>query len=367
MLNYYAILGISQTASLSDIKAAFKKLALKYHPDKNPNNKDAEEQFKLVNEAYQVLNDAYKKSIYDQKLYYKEEITQQTFSQSKSSTVSPKKNYTTYKRRAYNANYDPRLHLLIIGGFVITLVLVWLVYKMIGSYKADKNYQEALNLYKKQEYAQAFDKVHEAILQDDSNLQAYYLRGLLFSEYKKDKSSALYCFDRCILYGQGETKKTENTLGVLPDFYWQRGLCLYEKGNFTQALADFNHVLRLQPNHENALLWSGGIYLYKYRKIREAYNYYAKLLMINPNHEEALLGRAVVFFYAGRYTSSMKELNRLIDKQPQEAKAYYYLARNYLAYEKDSTTACQHFAKAYQLGNEQATFFVKNLCKQQQM
>jgi curved DNA-binding protein len=64
--DYYAILGVSKAASQEDIKQAFRKLARKFHPDVNPNNKQAEARFKEVNEAYEVLSDPDKRKKYDQ-------------------------------------------------------------------------------------------------------------------------------------------------------------------------------------------------------------------------------------------------------------------------------------------------------------
>ncbi|WP_193196715.1 DnaJ C-terminal domain-containing protein [Nostoc sp. MG11] len=64
--DYYAILGVSKTASPEEIKQAFRKLARKFHPDVNPNNKQAEARFKEVNEAYEVLSDPDKRKKYDQ-------------------------------------------------------------------------------------------------------------------------------------------------------------------------------------------------------------------------------------------------------------------------------------------------------------
>ena len=63
--DYYRILGVSETASAKEIKSAYRKLALKYHPDRNPGDKAAEEQFKEAAEAYAILADTEKRQLYD--------------------------------------------------------------------------------------------------------------------------------------------------------------------------------------------------------------------------------------------------------------------------------------------------------------
>jgi len=76
--DYYEILEISRNSDKESIKKAYRKMALKYHPDRNPNDKDAEENFKRVNEAYEVLSDDSKRQIYDK--YGKEGLQNSGFS-----------------------------------------------------------------------------------------------------------------------------------------------------------------------------------------------------------------------------------------------------------------------------------------------
>ncbi len=64
--DYYDVLGVTKSASADEIKKAYRKMAMLYHPDKNPDNKEAEDKFKVAAEAYEVLSDAQKKAKYDQ-------------------------------------------------------------------------------------------------------------------------------------------------------------------------------------------------------------------------------------------------------------------------------------------------------------
>lgn len=88
--NYYILLGVKNTASADEIKVAYRGLAKKYHPDKNPNNKSAEDFFKEIQQAYTILSDPEKRRTYDLK-----------FSAGSSSNTAQQKAYTQYTGNAY--------------------------------------------------------------------------------------------------------------------------------------------------------------------------------------------------------------------------------------------------------------------------
>ena len=85
-MTYYQVLGVTQDADFDEIKSKYRKLAMKYHPDRNQGDKKAEEKFKEISEAYEILSDSVKRKEYDN-MYSRGNSTEQKFKQkSKSAT-----------------------------------------------------------------------------------------------------------------------------------------------------------------------------------------------------------------------------------------------------------------------------------------
>lgn len=93
MTNSYRILGVKPTASKDEIKKAYRKLAIQFHPDKNSNSKESEERFKIINEANEILSNDEKRKNHDF-LLHEEELRQQNFS----------KQWNTSSKVAYSNN-----------------------------------------------------------------------------------------------------------------------------------------------------------------------------------------------------------------------------------------------------------------------
>jgi curved DNA-binding protein len=109
--DYYKILGVDKKASADEIKKAYRKLALKYHPDKNPNNKAAEDKFKEINEANEVLSDPEKKKKYDElgenwNQYRQQGQPEDSFDWSKWSSGNQRQSGSYYGEEAFSGEND---------------------------------------------------------------------------------------------------------------------------------------------------------------------------------------------------------------------------------------------------------------------
>ena len=248
MPTYYQILGVSATADKEEIKAAFKKLALSLHPDKNPDNPPAEEQFKRVNEAYQVLSNDQKRTMYDITLqytaqtplpYYPEDETSgdDRYFQDRHQRAArqPSQSYGR-PRYAPHVEFDPtqvRKMGLMLGVFFILFVtgVIYLA-QFMNRLNAEDRYEEALREGKTYGAMLGFS---EAIGFDKEYWQAYYQRGLLRMEVQRDYKHAHSDFNAAIRYTDKPTAP----------IYYNRGICNFQLNRYSAALSDFNQSIQL--------------------------------------------------------------------------------------------------------------------------
>jgi curved DNA-binding protein CbpA len=238
MTDYYQILGISRKAGIQEIKTAFKKLALQYHPDKNAGSKIAEEKFKQINEAYQVLSDTNDKFMYDLKLNglytyssSAEPAQQTTYSQTYSQEYTRPYSQPTYR-------YDPAVtrKAYIIGTLIMLVmaIIAYSLYTFMNHRSAHTKYAEALFYIDRSQTHKALDKLDEALYFDDTYAEAYLKRGQLQLEIGRNSIQAYSDFDKAIRYAESP----------VPEMYFFRALSLFKMGEYHRVIEDCTQALQ---------------------------------------------------------------------------------------------------------------------------
>ncbi len=196
--SYYEILGVAREANIAEIKSAFKKLALQYHPDRNPDNKHAEETFKKINEAYQTLSDENKRWAYNQKILFSQNSNRKTsVDPDHFSTQGNATNYNKYKWEAPgtsagdysnqgrhysepNSTKKERKSDIYILAFTLFLIIATgalLFGFMMNRIAARDHHKKAISYYEAEDYPQALIQLNLAIEFQDDYLPAYIMRA----------------------------------------------------------------------------------------------------------------------------------------------------------------------------------------------
>lgn len=245
-LNYYHILGIPSNASLSEIKTAYKQLAKKHHPDKNAGNINAEEQFKIINEAYQTLSNPEKKRLYDNKHYlnhqnsdghrykYQTSYTTNYHRNFDFGKYQPKENTTAYSKPINPQKGNIKFYIL---AFVFILVIgsigLTLGYFM-NNYAAKEHLKVANDFLKIKEYEQASSEYEAAIHFNDELSDAYFGKGIVIMEAMHDFNKAIIYFNAAI-----NLSETPN-----PYYFEKRAFCFYQIENYDKAILDMNIAIK---------------------------------------------------------------------------------------------------------------------------
>lgn len=208
MQNHYHTLGLSQNASQQEIKGAFKRLAVKYHPDKHMGDTQMEEKFKAVNQAYQVLSDPYKKAQFDLQLQYEQFTSSQRTSQGPARPhpyqyQSPKKRYggrPHYRAQPINRKENNKATMYafaITFGIALMVMVIKSAYDMYLQRKYEKflaerreAYDEALSLYNEDEIQESLLMLSELapFHPEESDMKAFRVKSMEDITFKGEES-----------------------------------------------------------------------------------------------------------------------------------------------------------------------------------
>jgi tetratricopeptide (TPR) repeat protein len=380
VINYYAILDIDQDASSTELRAAYKRQAMVYHPDRNAGDKEAEEQFKLVNEAYHVLSDPLKKAKYDAGL---DPHSPSQFSDEYWREVKKRRYYAYRRAQTYTYRVDRDYYQVQALAFLVFILLSGLCFAVIHTvnYFIDlrqANHWHENSLHLKQvnalfdagQFNEAFVmikdlKEHEPmefrfIFAQDSLLSELRTRAELEFNQKNFKEASYYY----TILGDEESPVRMETLRKIAS-------CEYYLGDFDQSLHALKLLLNQQPwnldlvyriaminldnlnNKAEALHYlTMGKKLFK-KNLTDVYGSAFELVM-NPSdvpdiYYYIFIARAKANMGLNNYAEAITDCNWAISLRKTIAEPYYLRAISKFNYSR-YRSGCEDLGKASALG-----------------
>ncbi|QCR24064.1 DnaJ domain-containing protein [Pontibacter sp. SGAir0037] len=362
--NFYTILGVSQQASQQDIKQAYKKLAVQYHPDKNPGNLYAEEQFKLVNAAYQTLSDPTKRARYDLRLLYlseQQQVMQQQqpyynprYRQTRPPAPVSERYYRTMPKREERRFVRKDLYITL-GFMAFMLIFSLLLKATMDHITGEDKYKTALSYIADGKYSSAHSMLTETIHFKPKHAEAYRVRAGIEMDVYENYVAAVKDLNQVV--SLEETAQAET--------YYMRGKCYLKLSQFRLAEQDLTQALSLDSTLFAAYLERGEtrlFHLQQYNKAIADFNAFLRHSAGGERWATALTFRGFGFYKKGNYRQSAADYKQVLEADATNGRVYYLLARTEQA-QHQTEAACHHLREAYRLGYSAAILELKASCK----
>ncbi|HEX6180113.1 MAG TPA: DnaJ domain-containing protein [Chitinophagaceae bacterium] len=282
MGNYYEILGIDHSASAAQIRAAYKRKAMRYHPDHNPGSKEAEEMFKMVNEAYHTLSDALKKSRYDahiSRVYtdtidYQREINKMRFYQwqrMQEKHYRIDKEYVKIQALAF-------LVFTVIAGFCFAIIHSAQYYtqqRQLERFLATTNALKHVDtLFNKGQFDEAFKTIQKLKQEDPSEYRYNYARDSLVNALRAMATKKFNIQDFAGAVGYYITLRNHENPASFETIR-QISMCQYYLGNYKESLNAYKQLHNLRPYNLELVYRIGMLNLEKLENPEEALYYFS--------------------------------------------------------------------------------------------
>jgi tetratricopeptide (TPR) repeat protein len=381
LADFYEILGLNQSADSTQIRTAYKRLAMQYHPDRNPGNPQAEEMFKAINEAYHVLSDSLKKSRYDSR------FTSQTVTPNEAYWREAQRRQYAQWQYAQKKRYVFDIHYFKIQGlaFLVFIIMSGISFGIFhtASYFISAQ-QEKVRMHNKQlvmEVNSLFGngKIDEAITRintlhekDPLDFQFTHARDSLVNELRDqaEKHFELQEFDKSLPLLK-HLKKYEFPPRV--ETLRKISVCQYNLGVYEEALQTLNQLYAQQPWNLELVYQMGVIQATYLKNSNEAMNYFAigkKLfkenlteiygeafsIVMNPKdvpdiYADIFVASAITNIEMKKYKEALKDLNWAIYLRHQVADPYKLRAQVNVKL-RHYASLCNDLAQAKKLGAE---------------
>lgn len=349
MADHYETLGIPRFSPIADVKRAFKQLAMRYHPDRNPDSPEAEERFKLLGQAYEVLSDPAAKELYDQKLrnillYWAQAMREAEQEQQPPRHRDPR--YRPSKPPGYRpepARKEPRklkyLYAYVFGGMGVYLYLALLFAQFMDRQAALAFLDEAKVYYFEQHSAPAAaERLARAFEKNEELAEAHYLYAKILYEHYKNYQKALHHIGLALTYREEETP--EETYRLL------RGHCARMVADYQLAETDYAFILVKNAAQIEVIDGWLDMCLYQRRDYPCAQEQLQRLEALGGLNPAQALDQAVLWQQTGQADPAKKLLDQLVTEPSLAGAAHYYMGVHFLNVEHDTLLACQWWGQA---------------------
>jgi tetratricopeptide (TPR) repeat protein len=389
--DYYEILGLEKSATATQIRSAYKRLAMMYHPDRNPGNVHAEEAFKQINEAYHTLSDALKKSRYDTRYdpptpatyedYLREQKRSRYYRWQKAQQYSYKIDREYFKIQGLSF-----LVFIVIAGFCFTIIHAASYFTQAAERKhalANSMQLKKVNaLFIAGKFDDAFMLMHTLRENDPLETRFYYAHDSLVSELKRlaeerfnERNFAAAINHYRILETYEDPVQNETIHRI--------SLCQYYLGNYKESLQAMKQLHNQNPDDLVLIYNIGIINLEKLENPKEALFYfslgknlfkknlsevYGKAFMFVMNPQDApdiyfdiFEGRARTNLAMSNYHDAKLDCDWAVFLRPEKGQPYYLRALSKI--KDDQLGVCDDLKIAQRLGIREAAPLLRKHCR----
>lgn len=339
MSDYYTILGIKPSATTRQIKIAYRKLAFKFHPDKNPNNKLAETSFIEISKAYEILSDPIKRNKYDRRW----EIDAQQEAEEDFRARRKPPAYYYYKSKVEKPKYSRRDYLYATASVVAIMIVAMAFPLYLIQLASSKHYDQAVSHYLAGKYYSALQDVDLSIKDlSGTNAEACALASVILVHKLKKYDYAFTYIDRALDYSDNDSLSSE--------LHYLRGICLAKTHKPGEALYEYAQVKDLSTTYDSSQFRSAVILTFTLVNLDSANDLLNQLIIRNVNHYAARYFKGLICEQRADHTKAHDIFSHLVGKPFNQPAVYYHLAKSEIALSLFKT-ACDHLeiASRYEL------------------